>query len=261
MMQWTKGAAVIAVTTLSLVFPKSAEAQKLFKGDNFTITFQSAWDTLGSPGIIAKHIGLEGVATVNAAPGTTLPDIDSLLAFYSDSLGGHITKDSSGTKTIGGYNVHWQKFDYDSLPKLRKLIMDKTKFPVDLKNGSFRVYYLQSNNLVFTLAVLPLFPFADSPYGDVEIAIATLKLGVQAGIISLSQGPGRDLWIRNSKLGGTWLRTNRVFAVDCFDTRGVLIGAATHAAEGSWNLPASHREMFVVLRTADGSTEHFTVRP
>ncbi|MEO6098302.1 MAG: hypothetical protein ABIW76_22570, partial [Fibrobacteria bacterium] len=177
----------------------------------------------------------------------TLPNLDSLATFYSDSLGGHITKDSSGIKTLGNYSVHWQQFKYDSLPKLSAQISASTGLEVHLTNGNFRVYYLQSESYVFTLALLAVLPGGIPPYADVEAAITTLKLGAQTGIISLARGAGRDLWIRGGKLGGAWLKANRVFAVECFDTRGALIGSATHAAEGSWNLPASRQDMFVVL--------------
>jgi hypothetical protein len=251
----------LMVAALGIVFPKTAQADKTFKGENFAITFTTGWDTIQSASVIGKYQGLAGMVTQGATEGTALPNLDSLAAFYSDSLGGHITKDSSGTKTLGKYSVHWQQFKYDSLPKLSAQISASTGLTVNLKNGSFRVYFLQAEGHVFTLALLAILPNAIPPYADVETAIPTLKLGAQAGIISLARGVGRDLWIRGGKLGGAWLRTNRVFAVECFDTRGALIGSATHAPEGSWNLPSSRQEMFVVLRMADGTTEHFNVRP
>jgi hypothetical protein len=254
-------AIAILVAALEIVFPNSASAQKTFKGENFAITFTTGWDTIQSANVIGKYQGLYGMATQGATEGTTLPNLDSMAAFFSDSLGGKITKDSSGTKTLGKYSVQWQKFTYDSLPKLSAQISASTGLTVNLKNGSFRVYYLQADGFVFTIALLAILPNAIPPYGDVESAIATLKLGTQSGIIALARGPGRDLWIRGGKLGGAWLKTHRVFAVECFDTRGALIGSATHAAEGSWNLPASRQDMFVVLRMADGTTEHFSVRP
>jgi hypothetical protein len=256
-----KWAAAMAIAALSLVFPQSARAQKLIKGENFSLSFQTGWDTIKTANIVGKYGGISGMATLGAAAGTAQPNMDSLAAFYSDSLGGHITKDSSGTKTLGGYTVHWQQFKYDSLPKLAALISAQTGFQVSLKNGSFRAYTVVSDGYVFTLAVMAILPGGQPPYADVEAAIATLKLGTKVGIISLARGPGRDLWIRNGKLGGEWLRTNRVFAVECFDTRGALIAPAVHGAEGTWLLPASRQDMFVVLRTAVGSAEHFTVHP
>jgi len=260
----TNWATALLVAALGIVFPQSASAQKTFKGEDWAITFRSGWDTVSGQNLIGFHGGLDGLVTLDATAGSALPNLDSMAAFYSDSLGGHITKDSSGTKTLGAYTVHWQKFNYDSLPKLSAQIAQSLQVPValvKLMNGSFRVYYLQSDSFVFTAAALSVFPNGASPYPDVESAIPTLKLGVQAGIISLARGVGRDLWIRGGKLGGAWLKANRVFAVECFDARGAHIGSATHAAEGSWNLPASRQDMFVVLRMADGTTEHFNVRP
>lgn len=252
----------LMVAALGIVFPKTAQADKTFKGESYTINFSAAWDTIPkTPNVIGKYKGVYGIATLGATESETLPNLDSLAAFYSDSLGGHITKDSSGIKTLGKYSVHWQQFKYDSLPKLSAQISAATGLIVNLQNGSFRVYYLQSDVYVFTLALLAVLPGGIPPYADAEEAISTLKLGNQAGIISLSRGVGRDLWIRGGTLGGSWLKTNRVFAVECFDVRGALIGSATHAAEGSWNLPASRQNMFVVLRMADGSVEHFNVRP
>jgi hypothetical protein len=243
-------------------FPRTAAAQKTFKGENWAITFASSnWDTLNSANILGKFKGLYGMATLDAHPGTSVPNLDSMAKSYSDSLGGHITKDSSGSKTLGGYTVHWQQFKYDSLPKLSALITEEIGFTVTLQDGSFRVYYLQSDGFVFTLALMSVVPSAAPPYPEVEVAIATLKLGGQIGIIPVARFAGRDLWIKNGKLGGTWLKSNRVFAVECFDARGSVIGNATHAAEGTWSLPVSRQDMFVLLRTADGANLHFLVRP
>jgi hypothetical protein len=255
-----KWAAALAVAIVGFISPNQAHAQKVLSGDDYAMTFPKFWSNLG-PDIVGKNEGIGGMGTLNATAGTSLPNLDSLAQTYADSLGGHITKDSNGTKTLGGRTVYWQQFKYDSLPRLSKQISDSLKININLKNGSFRVYYLQAEGFVFTFALLAIFPGAIPPYADAESAIATLKLGAQAGIISLSRGPGRDLWIRGGRLGGEWLKTNRVFAVDCFDSRGALIGSATHGAEGSWNLPASRQEMFVLLRTAYGKSEHFTVHP
>jgi hypothetical protein len=254
-------AAALAAGILGMALPKSALADKLIKGENFSITFATGWDTIMTSNVVGKYAGLNGMATLGAAEGTALPNLDSMAEFYADSLGGHITKDSSGIKTLGTYTVHWQKFKYDSLPKLSAQISASTGLQINLKDGSFRVYYLVSDGFVFSVAVMAVLPGGFPPYADVEKAIATLKLGDKVGIISLARGPGRDLWIRGGKLGGGWLKTNRVFAVDCFDSRGALIGSATHGAEGTWNLPAARQDMFVVLRTAGGSSEHFVVRP
>ena len=65
----------------------------------------------------------------------------------------------------------------------------------------------------------------------------------------------------DGKLGGGWLKANRVFAVECYDPRGAFLGNATHAAEGAWRLPKSGVEMLVRLKTATGAGMHFMVRP
>ncbi|MDB5105158.1 MAG: hypothetical protein JWP91_2847 [Fibrobacteres bacterium] len=253
--------ALAAIVTMGMVFPKAAAAQKLIKGDNFSLTFPSGWDTVKSSNVVGKYGGLSGMATLGATPGTEMPDLDSLAQFYSDSLGGHITADSSGAKLIGGRTVQWQQFKYDSLPKLSTQISAQTGLQVNLKDGNFRVYYLKADGFVFTLALMSILPGGIMPYADVEKAISTLKLGGQAGIFTVARAGGRDLWVRNGKLGGSWLKSHKVFAVDCYDSRGALIGSATHAPEGAWSLPASRLEMFISLRTADGAGLNFSVHP
>ncbi len=260
-MQGMKWAAALAMAVVGILSPNQAHADKLIAGTGYSLTFPANWDTIQGPNVVGKFGGISGIATLGATAGTTLPNLDSMAAFYSDSLGGHITKDVNGTMTLGTYSVNWQQFKYDSLPKLSAQVSAAIGSQVNLKNGSFRVYYLVSDGYVFNLALMSIISGGIPPYGDVEKAIATLKLGSKVGIISLARGPGRDLWIRGGRLGGEWLKTNRVFAVDCFDSRGGLIGAATHGPEGSWNLPASSQEMFVLLRTAYGTSEHFTVHP
>lgn len=260
-MQAFKWAAAMAVATAGFLFPNQAHADILIKGEGFSLTFPANWDSIETANVMGKFGGFSGMATLGATEGSAAPNLDSMAAFYADSLGGHITKDSSGTMTLGVRSVNWQKFKYDSLPKLSAQVSAATGLQVSLKNGSFRVYYTVSDGYVFTLALMAVIPNGIPPYADAEKAISTLKLGAQVGIISLARGPGRDLWIRGGRLGGEWLKTNRVFAVDCFDSRGALIGSATHGPEGSWILPASRREMFVMMRTASGLSEHFTVHP
>ena len=260
-MQAVKWAAAIAVATVGFLFPDQARADKLITGEDFSLTFPTGWDSIQGPNVVGKFGGFSGMATLGATEGSAAPNLDSMAAFYADSLGGKITKDSSGTMTLGARLVHWQKFKYDSLPKLSAQVSAATGLQVNLKNGSFRVYYTVSDGYVFTLALMAVLPNGIPPYAEAEKAISTLKLGSNVGIISLARGPGRDLWVRAGRLGGEWLKTNRVFAVDCFDSRGSLIGTATHGPEGSWILPASRQEMFVLLRTAYGSSEHFTVHP
>lgn len=260
---WNYWTAALALVSIGLAFPGSASAQKTFKGDDYAITFPGGWDTVSTSFILRKHLGLGGMATLGSQAGSVLPNIDSITASLSDSLGGTLTKDSSGVKSIGKYQVHWQEFKYDSLPKLSARI--KAIFPLasTLKNGSFRVYYLNADGIGFTIAGMSLTKVGSDtpPYPDIEKALETLKLGAIAGINTVTRTGGRDLWVRDGKLGGSWLKANKVFAVECFDSRGSFIGAATHASEGTWKLPVSRQEMFVRLRTAVGTDLHFIVRP
>jgi hypothetical protein len=258
--------AAMALVTIGFALPESASAQsttRTFKGDEYAITFSSAWDTVMNNSILGKYLGAGGMATLGAEKSAALPNIDSISAALTDSMGGEVKKDSSGKKTIGTYEVFWQKYTYDSLPTLSAMLAEMSPLATPLKNGSFRVYYLHSNGVAFTIACMSILAGGKgiAPYADIEAAIATLKLGSLAGIHSVMRTGGRDLWVRDGKLGGSWLKTNRVFAVECFDSRGALIGAATHAAEGTWMLPASRQEMFVRLRTAVGTGLHFIVRP
>ena len=252
----------LAILAAALAWlPQSAQAQRLFSGDHYSLTFaSSSWDTVGSHAVLGKNLGLSGLATLGANPGSTLPDIDSLTRAYSDSLGGDIKKDSSGQKTIGKYMVHWQKYTYDSLPKLSAAISAQLGYPVTLRKGEFRVYYLNADGVSFAIACISI-TGGKPPYADVETALATLKLTAGTGIIPLSRGPAGDLWVKDGKLGGGWLKANRVFAVECYDTRGAFLGLATHAAEGAWQLPAMQGQMIVRLKTAGGDGAPFLVRP
>jgi len=252
----------LAVLALVLVWlPHSAQAQRVFTGDHYSLTFaSSSWDTVSSHAVIAKTSGLEGLGTLGANPGSALPNIDSLTSAYSDSLGGQIKKDSSGQKTIGKYAVHWQKYTYDSLPKLSASVSAQLGIPITLRKGEFRIYYLNADGVSFVIACMSI-TGGKPPYADVETALATLKLSLGTGIIPLSRGPAGDLWVKDGKLGGGWLKANRVFAVECYDTRGAFLGLATHAAEGTWQLPMMQAEMLVRLKTAGGNGLHFLVRP
>jgi hypothetical protein len=242
--------------------PRIASAQgKTFSGDHYSISFAAGWDTIQTQAVLGKYGGLNGLATMGSTLGNSLPDIDSLTAAYADTLGGDIRKDSSGSLTIGKYDVHWQKFTYDSLPALSDLISSTLGFPVSLQKGEFRVYYLASDGVVFTLACMAVLGSAKPPYADVEAALATLKLNPLSGIIPLGRDLARDLWVRDGKLGGGWLKANRVYAVECYDVRGAFLGLAAHAPEGAWRLPKSGSEMLVRLRTAQGAGAHFLVRP
>jgi hypothetical protein len=253
---------IAALAACAFLLPQAARAQsKTFVGDHYAITFGTGWDSVKTHSVLGKYGGLQGMATMGATLGSGLPDIDSMATSYADSLGGTIKKDSSGRMTLGAYEVHWQKFTYDSLPKLSASISAMVGgLPVNLKNGSFRVYYLNSGGVTFSLACMAVLPGSKAPYTEVESAIATLKLTTQSGIIPLSRGIG-DIWVKDGKLGGGWLKANRVFAVECYDPRGAFLGNATHAAEGAWRLPKSGVEMLVRLKTATGAGMHFMVRP
>ena len=251
---------VLAALATFLPGESSAQAGKTFTGASYAITFNSRWDTTKVKGVIGHTGGLGGIAALGATPGNSLPNVDSIMATFKDSLGGDLKKDSSGQMTIAGYEVHWQKFTYDTLPKLSAAITAAMGFPVTLKNGSFRVYYLNANGVGFSIAGMAVIPRGTPPYADVEAALATLKLGPQSGIVPLGGARLRDLWVRDGKLGGAWLRANRVFAVECYDSRGAMLGYATHAAEGAWKLPVGRGEMLVRLRTAQGTGLHFMVR-
>jgi hypothetical protein len=243
--------------------PQLASAQaKTFSGDHYTIGFASAWDTVQTHSVLGKYSGLQGMATLGATLGTSLPNIDSLTNAYSDTLGGELKKDSAGRATLGKYDVHWQKFTYDSLPGLSKALTAATGFTVNLKKGELRVYYLNSDGVSFTVACMSIVSGVKAPYSDVEAAIgSTLKLNAGVGIIPLSRGFAREIWVKDGKVGGAWLKANRVYAVECYDTRGAFLGQATHAAEGAWQLPKIQGEILVRLKTVDGNGMHFLLRP
>lgn len=253
-------AAGLALLAAGLL-PGASQAQtRTFTGDHYSISFTTSWDTVQSKAILGKDGGLSGMATLGATMGSSLPNIDSLSAAYSDSLGGDIKKDSSGRKAIGKYDVHWQKYTYDSLPKLSAAVSKQMGLPITLRKGEFRVYYLNADGVSFEIACMSILG-GKPPYGDVETALATLKLSAGTGIIPLSRGFARDVWVKDGKLGGAWLKANRVYAVECYDTRGAFLGTATHAAEGAWELPKVQAEMLVRLKTAQGPGMHFLVRP
>jgi len=242
--------------------PLGSEAQaKTFSGDHYSLSFaSSSWDTVQTHDVLGKNLGTAGLATLGASLGSKLPDIDSLSAAYSESLGGDIKKDSSGQKPIGKYTVYWQKYTYDTLPKLSATLSAQLGLPVTLRKGEFRVYYLNADGVSFAIACMSI-TGGKPPYADVEAALGTLKLTLGTGIVPLSQGPAGDLWVKDGKLGGGWLKANHVFAVECYDTRGAFLGLATHAAEGAWQLPAMQGEMLVRLKTVGGNGLHFLVRP
>jgi hypothetical protein len=252
----------LVLLALGLMMTGRASAQgKMFWGDGYSITFQStSWDTVKSRNIIAST-SFFAIATMGASPATGLPNLDSMTDAYADTLGGKITKDSSGVKTLGKYEVHWQKYNYDSLPKLSAIISASAPFIPPLKKGSFRIYYLYSGGFEFTLACMSILPNGIAPYAEIEAAIATLKLGSEAGILGAARAAGRELWIRDGKLGGAWLRAHKPVSVEGFDARGALVGSASAASEGTWALPASKETLVLRVRTADGLSAHLPVRP
>jgi hypothetical protein len=243
--------------------PQAASAQtKTFTGDHYSIGFASTWDTVQTHSVLGKYSGLQGMVTLGASLGSSLPDIDSMTAAYADTLGGAIKKDSSGRAPLGKFDVRWQKYTYDSLPGLSQALTEATGIPISLKKGEFRVYYLNSDGVTFTLACMSIIAGVKAPYADVEAAIAnTLKLSAGTGIIPLSHRFAREIWAKDGKIGGAWLKANRVYAVECYDTRGAFLGQATHAAEGAWQLPKIQGEILVRLKTVDGNGMHFLVRP
>lgn len=259
-LKWTFALLAAAVGSS---FPNQAQAQQRMNGDNYSLILPKSGDWHSPYTDVAVNDGGRlGMAFLKASVGTILPGPDSLAKAYSESMGGTITLDSNGTKTLGGRNVHWQEFEYDNLSLVSKQIQDSLQHGVEVKNGKFRAYYLQAEGFIFTMALVSAMQRGiEFRYVDIENAIATLKLGAQTGILSLARDPGRDLWIRGGRVGGEWLKANGVFALDCFDSRGVKMGAAAHGAEGTWILPASRQRMFVVLRTAYGAGEPVTVPP
>jgi hypothetical protein len=255
--------AALSFCALALL-PRAASSQtlKTFSGDHYSIGLASSWDTVQTHLVLGKSLGSQGMAALGVSLGSTLPNLDSLTAAYAVTLGGDIKKDSSGRMTLGKYDVHWQKFTYDSLPGLSKAVTQAAGFPVNLKKGEFRVYYLNSDGVSFSVACMSIVSLVKAPYAEVETAIGTtLKLNSGTGIIPLSRGFGREIWVKDGKVGGAWLKANRVYAVECYDTRGAFLGQATHAAEGTWQLPKFQGEMLVRLKKVDGNGMHFLVRP
>ena len=235
----------------------------LVTGANYNITFSAGWDTIQTQAIVAKYQGLGGMASMGAVPGTVPPNLDSLTVFYADSLGGHITKGKDSSLTIGNYAVKWQEFKYDSLPKLSELISGKAPFPVSLKDGSFRVYYLVSDGFVFTISGMTIVPKSTTtPYPDIEAAIKTLKLAPQTGIREITGAWGSsEMWIHDGRLGGSWFAAHRPVSIDCFNLRGSWIGSAKPSGTpGIWTLPAVDRNAFLRILLSDGSRFHLPTR-
>jgi hypothetical protein len=252
----------LVLLAFGLMAAGRASAQgKTFAGEGYSITFSStSWDTVKSRNIIAST-SFFAIASMGASPATGLPDLDSMTNAYADTLGGKIAKDSSGEKALGKYQVHWQKYTYDSLPKLSAIITASAPFIPPLKKGSFRIYYLYHGGFEFTIACMSILPNGVAPYDEIEKAIATLKLGSEAGIVDMARAAGRDLWIRDGVLGGAWLNAHRPASVEGFDARGARVGSAAPTSEGTWALPASKAALVLRVRTTDGLSVNLPVRP
>jgi hypothetical protein len=235
----------------------------LLTSPNYSITFPGGWDSVKTASVVSLYGGIGGMATLSCAPGNAAPNLDSLAKFYADSLGGHITKGKDSALTLATYSVHWQEFNYDSLPKLSAKLSVAAGFPVSLKNGTFRVYYLTSNGFVFTAVELALLPGGTLPSKDIESAIKTLKLGPNAGAIREIAGAwgGPEMWIHDGRLGGAWFVAHRPVSIDCFNLRGSWIGSAQPSGTpGIWTLPAVDRNAFLRIVLPDGSRFHLPTR-
>lgn len=254
--------------------PQSLQAQEyVHDRSRYTLTMASGWDSVAVPAeqgagggadlsILAKVGGLNGLAYVSCEPGNSPPNVDSLAANYGNVLGGEITKDSSGTMTLGRYTVHWQKFTYDSLPALSDMIQERMPIFPRLGKGSFRAYSLVSDGYVFTIAGLKVIASSPYPYADIESGISTLKLKPSSGNV---RGAVRDLggglWTRDGMLGGDWLRRHPALTVECFGTDGRFLGSARPDGNAAWILPASRGSMVVVVRARDGKTLSLLAQP
>lgn len=240
----------------------------------YTLTLASGWDSVAVPAeqgagvdlsILTKAAGINGLAYVSCEPGSVAPNVDSLAANYADVLGSTITKDSSGTKTLGKYTVYWQKFNYDSLPALSDMIQEQAPFIPRLGKGSFRAYYLVSDGYVFSAAGLKVIASSPYPYADIESGISTLVLKPLSGNV---RGAVRDLggglFTRDGVLGGDWLRKHPALSVECFGTDGRFLGSARPDGDAAWILPASGASragMVVVVRARDGKTLSLLAQP
>lgn len=253
---------LIALLSVGGFFLSNSRALDL-SNSNYSITFaQTGWDTVQNASIVAKNLGTAGIGIITCTKGTIEPNLDSLAVFYADSLGGRITKGKDSSLTLGKYQVKWQEFKYDSLPKLSSALSIQAGFPIQLKDGSFRVYYLISDGFIFTLTGLPISKIFPPPYADIQAAIKTLKLLAQAGIREIvGAWGGPEMWIHGGRLGGAWFAAHRPLSIDCFNIRGSWIGAAKPTGTaGIWTLPAIDRNAFLRIVASDGSFFHLPIR-
>jgi hypothetical protein len=247
--------------SLAGFFAKESKALDLVAA-NYTITFNTSWDTVQTASILGKSRGLFGMALLSCNAGALPPNLDSLAQFYADSLGGHITKGADSTLTLGKYQVKWQDFKYDSLPKLTAALQKQVPGASALKDGSFRVYYLVSEGFVFTTTGLPIVKGFPVPYPDIEAAIKTLVITGQAAIREIAGAwNGPEMWIHDGRLGGAWFSAHRPVSIDCFSLRGSWVGSAKPSGTpGIWTLPGVDRNAFLRIVLPDGSRFHLPTR-
>ncbi len=255
-----------ALSALLLLGVSQVKAQVTVAKPTFSISFGTGWDTTETNSSIVSNSSAFQVATMGATPGTGSPNIDSMLTFYSDSLGGHLTKGKDSSLTLGSYSVHWQDVKYDSLPKLTAMIKAQmgplVGSLINLKNGTFRVYYLQANGYEFSIAAITVRPNAIPSYADIEAAIKTLKLGVNSAIRELAVAwGGTDIWVREGRLGGAWFSAHKPVSISCYNLRGAWMGPAIPSgSQGIWVLPSAGQNAFLQIVLPDGSRYHLAFR-
>jgi hypothetical protein len=257
----------LSVLLSTVGFFSSNSNALVLNNSEYSITFApSGWDTVQTSSILRKDFGINGVVLLTCAKGSTAPNLDSMVLFYADSLGGRITKGKDSSLTLGNYKVNWQDFKYDSLPKLSAAIKSQSGFPIQLKDGSFRLYYLLSNGFVFTMTGLPIpnpiTRISNPPYADMEAAFKTLNFNTQSRIRETTGAwGGSEMWIHNGRLSGAWFSAHRPVSIDCFNIRGIWIGAAQPSgSSGIWTLPAIERNAFLRILLPDGSRYHLPTR-
>jgi hypothetical protein len=266
----------LAALAFAAVLPRAAAAQGskplVLDKPRYTLTMPAGgWDTVAVPEsqgtgfeftVLSKVAGLGGLAYVDCQPGSLPPDLDQMAGNFSDVLGGNITKGKDSSLAIGKYAVKWQEFKYDSLPLLADLVEQRAGFRPDLRNGSFRVYYLNSDGYVFSMAGLKVFPMGVPPYADIEAGIASLKLKPNAGAVrEMPKDLGGGLWTRGGVLGGAWLKDHPAAAVDCFAPNGAFVGSARPDGDGAWILPPSRSALVIVVRGRDGKSLSVIAQP
>lgn len=266
----------LAFTVFSVFAPKDLEAQAnrplVLDKPRYTLTMPAnGWDSVAVPegqgggiefSLLTKVGGFGGLAYVGCEPGTLPPNLDELAANFAGVLGGNITRGKDSSLTLGPYSVKWQEFKYDSLPLLADMVEERAGFRPDLRNGSFRVYYLNAQGYVFTMAGIKILPMGVPPYADIETAIATLRLKPQAGAVrEAARDLGGGLWTRGGLLGGSWLKDHPAASVDCFSPAGAYIGSGRPDGDGAFILPASRSALVIVVRARNGKSLSVIAQP